>query len=157
MFLDDEIHPSSGEAGGFRFLARVEKSFGTFRSIRKGAMEIQNRVSGEASTNGEAYRYMRTYISHIGQRQEIKRGGLKGDVRTSNFGWGTFLGIVAWIYLFPKCRTLLSRGRERRAAETKKYILLPAVTGIQTCCLPVKRRDRGEEREREGERETRHK
>lgn len=75
-------------------------------------MEIQNRAS---FSNGRA-NHIGAHISHIGQRQEIKRGGLKGDVRTSNFGRGTFLGIVPG-FISSRSVELLSGEKSRGNQE----------------------------------------
>lgn len=85
--------------------------------------------------------YKRTYIFRIGQRQEIKRGGLKGDVRTSNFGRGAggnfSPGIVSG---FISSRSVELPSREEKEEEVwgsrhPRNILLPAVTGVQTPIL----------------------
>lgn len=105
-------------------------------------MKIQNRVSSELLEWRGIQ--IRAHIFHIGQRQEIKRGGLKGDVRTSNFGRGTFLGIVPGFISSRSVELLFGREEPRKP----RNILLPTVTGIQTSCLPIKRRDGGEKKEK---------
>lgn len=95
-------------------------------------MEIQNRrrfpVSiGEWRARLQPRIGKRAYIFRIGQRQEIKRDGLKGDVRTSNFGQGTFLGIVPRFISSRSVELLSGEG-----AAAPRNILLPTVTGIQT-------------------------
>lgn len=129
LFLDDEIRsPFSLEVrqrwGGER-ASVVER---TFARPRSRTMEIQNRRRvGFRRTFGESGKGRIDVCAHIfriGQRQEIKRGGLKGDVRTSNFGQGTFLGIVPG-FISSRSVELLSEEEPR-----PRNILLPAVTSM---------------------------